>query len=60
MLLIWLVLGTSQAPYERTDDNLSTQKVFFNELSLEECDEENGQESCEDGTEGDCELEEVN
>lgn len=53
-------LGTSQSLYEKVEDSLNTQKVFFNDLSLEECDEENGQESCEEGTEGDCELDEVN
>lgn len=49
------IIGTSQTLYEKVEDSLSTQKVFFNELSLEECEEENGQESCEE----DCELDEV-
>lgn len=39
---------------------LLNEKVFFNELSLEECEEDNSQESCEDGIEGDGDLEEVN
>lgn len=54
VLINYNTLGTSQTLYEKVEDNLSTQKVFFNELSLEECDEENDQESAEDGIEGDC------
>lgn len=54
------VLGTSQTLYEKVEDNFSTQKVFFNDLSLEECDDENGQDSAEDGIEEDCDMDEVN